>query len=122
MAQAPLPVQFDKDRDSRHNYKSRELSAVYKNRETTRDAFLSMLRDFKTSGFTNHAVTVDSSHLITQLTEYGNLDWFSDFFVLTVTHMGEGEGENPWMNWELGPSIALPSLPFHTYTVLASLP
>ncbi|GMH93774.1 hypothetical protein TrST_g416 [Triparma strigata] len=91
VAQAPLPVQFDKDRDSRHNYKSRELSAVYKNRETTRDAFLSMLRDFKTSGFTNHAVTVDSSHLITQLTEYGNLDWFSDFFVLTVTHMGEGE-------------------------------
>ncbi|GMH55860.1 hypothetical protein TrLO_g6527 [Triparma laevis f. longispina] len=91
VAQAPLPVQFDKDRDSRHNYKSRELAAVYKNRETTRDAFLLMLRDFKTSGFTKHAVTVDSSHLITQLTEFGNLDWFSDFFVLTVTHMGEGE-------------------------------
>jgi hypothetical protein len=42
-----LTVPFDQNRDSRHNYRTRQESAIYKNREETRDAFLYQLRAFQ---------------------------------------------------------------------------
>ena len=43
---AILSLPFDKERDSRHNYKTQAEVAVYKNREESRDAFLRELRTF----------------------------------------------------------------------------
>ena len=42
-----LTLPFDHDRDSRHNYRTREEMAIYKNREESRDAFLYQLRAFQ---------------------------------------------------------------------------
>jgi hypothetical protein len=42
-----LTLPFDHDRDSRHNYRSREEMTIYKNREESRDAFLYQLRAFQ---------------------------------------------------------------------------
>jgi hypothetical protein len=42
-----LTVPFDENQDSCHNYKSRDESILYKNREESRDAFLYQLRYFQ---------------------------------------------------------------------------
>eukprot|EP00985_Skeletonema_marinoi_P033578 scaffold41656_cov226-Skeletonema_marinoi.AAC.1 len=42
-----LTLPFDYERDSRHNYRSLDLSRLFKEREELRDSFLYQLRAFQ---------------------------------------------------------------------------
>lgn len=95
MAQLTLP--FEEDRDSRHNYKSREDMMIYKNREESRDAFLYQLRAFQNMrGTVLDAVQADlamekirlASNDVSRGVMAANVPWFSEFFCELLLQIG----------------------------------
>jgi hypothetical protein len=99
---AILTLPFDRDRDSRHNYKTPAEIAVYNNREESRDAFLSQLRTFmtaKSKGFLNQDVDrarevaeKESIRIIRNVSSF-NMIWFSQFFLELLLQVGRSPVE-----------------------------
>lgn len=94
---AQLTLPFDHSRDSRHNYKTQEQQAMYKNREDTRDGFLYELRLFLSArGRLVDASESDraveqiqkASRLILDNLMDSNLPWFSEFFCDLLLQIG----------------------------------
>jgi hypothetical protein len=92
-----LTLPFDENRDSRHNYKSREEAALYKNREESRDAFLYQLRFFQNI----RGRVLDTSELEASLgkikrsagnvvkgVDVPNMHWFAQFFSELLLQIG----------------------------------
>lgn len=94
---ALLTIPFNEQRDSRHNYRSKEEQELYKNRENTRDAFLSQLRQFlnvrgkqvdaKQVERAIGVVQVASRQIIQGLMDV-NLPWFAEFFCDLLLQIG----------------------------------
>jgi hypothetical protein len=92
-----LTLPFDHDRDSRHNYKSRDDAVVYRNREESRDAFLYQLRAFQNIRGTVVDATqaersvdrirVVSRNLIQGLLK-SNMCWFAQLFCELLMQIG----------------------------------
>lgn len=94
---ALLTLPFKEARDSRHNYRSREEQAVYKNREETRDAFLYQLRAFLNVKETfvdaaeaNRAIQKirQSSRVVVNGLMDSNLSWFAEFVCDMLLQIG----------------------------------
>lgn len=94
---ALLTLPFKEERDSRHNYWTRDEQAVYKNREETRDAFLYQLRAFLNVKGTmvdaaqaNRAIQKirQSSRVIVNALMDSNLTWFAEFFCDILLQIG----------------------------------
>ena len=92
-----LTLPFDHDRDSRHNYKSRDDAAVYKNREESRDAFLYQLRAFQNIRGTVVDATqaersVDRIRVASRNVMQGllksNMCWFAQLFCELLMQIG----------------------------------
>lgn len=92
-----LTLPFDHDRDSRHNYKSREEVAIYKNREESRDAFLYQLRAFQNvRGKVLDAVqaerSIDRIRAASKNVIHGllktNMPWFTQMFCDLLVQIG----------------------------------
>lgn len=94
---AILTLPFDQDRDSRHNYKTREQSALFKNREESRDAFLFQLRAFQDvrGRVLDHGqaersfveIRIASREMMLALVP-GNVLWFSELFCDLLLQIG----------------------------------
>jgi hypothetical protein len=94
---AILSIPFEKDRDSRHNYRTQSEVALYKNREETRDAFLSQLRTFMTAksrAFLSQDVDKvrstaqhESRRIISNISNI-NMVWFTQFFCELLLQVG----------------------------------
>jgi hypothetical protein len=94
---ALLTLPFNQQRDSRHNYKSREEQALYKNREESRDAFLYQLRAFlSVRGKLVDAAQADkairkvkmSSRVVVDDVTDVNMSWFAGFFSDLLLQIG----------------------------------
>lgn len=94
---ALLTLPFNKERDSRHNYRTREEQAMYKNREESRDAFLYQLRAFLSARGTvvdtaqsNRAMQKvrQSSRLVVSGLLDSNQSWFAEFFCDLLLQIG----------------------------------
>jgi hypothetical protein len=94
---ALLTLPFNQQRDSRHNYKSREDQALYKNREESRDAFLYQLRAFlSVRGKLVDAAQADkairkikmSSRVVVDDVTDVNMSWFAGFFCDLLLQIG----------------------------------
>lgn len=92
-----LTLPFDHDRDSRHNYTSRDDAAVYKNREESRDAFLYQLRAFqnirgKVVDATQAERSVDRIRAASRNVIHGllksNMCWFAQLFCELLIQIG----------------------------------
>jgi hypothetical protein len=92
-----LTLPFDHDRDSRHNYRSRDELAIYKNREESRDAFLYQLRAFQSiRGKVVDAVqgerSIDrirtASRNVIQGLLKSNMCWFAQLFCDLLVQIG----------------------------------
>lgn len=92
-----LALPFDKARDSRHNYKSQAESALYKNREESRDAFLYQLRHFQNvRGRVVDTSQLDSALLkirqgarnVVQGVQTPNMHWFAQLFSDLLLQLG----------------------------------
>ena len=92
-----LTLPFDENRDSRHNYKSREESALYKNREESRDAFLYQLRYFQNvrgrvvdiSELESSLLKIRrSARIVIQGIQVPNMHWFAQFFSDLLLQLG----------------------------------
>lgn len=92
-----LTLPFDEDRDSRHNYRSRDEVAIYKNREESRDAFLYQLRAFQnTRGKMVDAKQAErsidrirtASRNVIQGLFKSNMFWFAQFFCDLLMQIG----------------------------------
>jgi hypothetical protein len=84
-----LTLPFNEERDSRHNYKTREEQALYKNREESRDAFLYQFRSFlnvrgklvDTGAAEKEIKKIErSSRTVVNGVMGDNVPWFADFF------------------------------------------
>ena len=94
---ALITLPFKQERDSRHNYRTREEQALYKNRETTRDAFIYQLRTFlnvrgkvvdaSQTRKTIQMIQQSSRSVVADLME-ANLLWFSEFFCDLLLQIG----------------------------------
>jgi hypothetical protein len=94
---AILSLPFEKERDSRHNYKTQAEVAVYKNREESRDAFLGELRVFmsvKGRVFrpqdmerAQERVRQESKGIMNGLLSV-NMMWFAQFFCELLLQVG----------------------------------
>ena len=94
---AILTQPFDKNRDSRHNYRTRDQQAMYKNREETRDAFLYQLRSFlnvrgKIVNTAQSDKSIEKLRTAARSVVDGvldsNLPWFADFFCDMLLQIG----------------------------------
>jgi hypothetical protein len=92
-----LSLPFQAPRDSRHNFKTREEVAMYKNREETRDAFLFQLRSFlNVKGKVLDAVKAKHSmeriqncfRTVLEGIMGSNLPWFAQFFCELLLQVG----------------------------------
>mmetsp|Transcript_2321 Transcript_2321/g.3443 ORF Transcript_2321/g.3443 Transcript_2321/m.3443 type:complete len:1050 (+) Transcript_2321:64-3213(+) len=92
-----LALPFDQTRDSRHNYKSREEQALYKNREESRDAFLYQLRNFQNirgkvldlAELESSLVTIRrSAQNVIQGIQVANMHWFAEIFFDLLLQIG----------------------------------
>jgi hypothetical protein len=94
---ALITLPFKAERDSRHNYRTIEEQALYRNRETSRDAFLYQLRAF----LNLRGKVVDASHSRKAIETIqhssrsvvgglmgANLAWFSEFFCDLLLQIG----------------------------------
>jgi hypothetical protein len=92
-----LSLPFDQQRDSRHNYKTKEEQAMFKNREESRDAFLYQLRFFQNT----RGKILDTSELnasvqkvktasknVIQGVHKLNMNWFAEFFCELLLQLG----------------------------------
>ncbi|KAG7347126.1 hypothetical protein IV203_006195 [Nitzschia inconspicua] len=94
---AIFSLPFEHDRDSRHNYKTQSEIALYRNREESRDAFLSQLRTFMTAksrAFLSRdvdrirATTQQESRRIIETISNVNMVWFAQFFCELLLQVG----------------------------------
>jgi hypothetical protein len=94
---ALLTLPFNEQRDSRHNYKSRTEQDIYKNREETRDTFLSQLRSFlnvrgRALDDTHMERAMDriqvEARLIVNSLVDANVNWFVVFFCDLLLQIG----------------------------------
>lgn len=92
-----LSMPFQEKRDSRHNFRSQELAAIYNNREKCRDSFLFQLRAFQQMRGTvlNPAQIQRSLENIKKAsvevidnTLSANIPWFAEFFVDLLLQIG----------------------------------
>jgi hypothetical protein len=96
-ATALLTVPFDRHRDSRNNYKSRDASALYQNREERRDAFLYQLRSFLSirgrvldvvqASKMLESVQAESRNVLNGVLS-ANMAWFTQFFCDLLLQIG----------------------------------
>ena len=92
-----LTVPFDEDRDSRHNYRSRDRTMLFNNREESRDKFMFQLRAFQEIRGTVldpaqanvyiSDIKVACQEMIQGLLP-GNFDWFSGLFTDLLLQIG----------------------------------
>jgi len=92
-----LSLPFVQQRDSRHNYKTKEELAMFKNREESRDAFLHQLRFFQNTrgkildtselNASVQKVKVASKNVIQSIHKL-NMNWFADFFCELLLQIG----------------------------------
>ena len=94
---AHLTIPFKPERDSRHNFRTREGSVIYKNREECRDAFLFQLRTFLQlkgkmvdSTEASRALTKlrHSSRVIVSDLLKPNISWFAEVFIEMILQIG----------------------------------
>ena len=94
---ALLTLPFQHERDSRHNFKSRDDMQLYKNREESRDAFLYQLRAFlNVRGKMLDTVQAQkaiqkirtSSRVVVDGIMSVNLPWFTQFFCELLLQVG----------------------------------
>jgi len=95
---ALFTLPFDQTRDSRHNFRSANDQAVYKNRETTRDAFLHQLRDFYNNDKNNLLSQQGRKYTPSQMKQIvraildsvliENMRWFAEFFRDLLLQLG----------------------------------
>lgn len=94
---AMLTLPFQQDRDSRHNYKTRDEQMIYKNREESRDAFLYQLRAFlNVRGKVLDTVQANksiqrirsSSRMVVGGVMSGNMQWFAQFYCDLLLQVG----------------------------------
>ena len=86
---------FKSERDSRHNWRSTELSRVYSNREASRDLFLRLFRKFQDSksalglskGNSHEKMREESISVIRQL-DPANMHWFAELFCDLLLQIG----------------------------------
>jgi len=86
---------FKSERDSRHNWRSTELSRVYSNREASRDLFLRLFRKFQDSksalglskGNSHEKMREESISVIRQLDPV-NMHWFAELFCDLLLQIG----------------------------------
>ena len=92
-----LTLPFDYERDSRHNYRSVDLSRLFKEREELRDSFLYQLRAFqevrgKLVGNEESENVISSiKREVTDIMKNvspGNLEWFVNFFCDLLLQIG----------------------------------
>jgi hypothetical protein len=92
-----LTLPFHHERDSRHNYRSRDELAIYKNREESRDAFLYQLRAFqyirgKVVDATQAERSIDrirtASKSVMQGLLKSNMFWFAQLFCDLLVQIG----------------------------------
>ena len=107
---ALFTLPFDPARDSRHRFRSVQEQALYKNRESTRDAFLHQLRHYYRQNSkigTNHnnnkhpqaksntpssfSLFHDQRHMVRMVMDaviIDNIPWFADFFKDLLLQLG----------------------------------
>ena len=94
---ALLTLPFQHDRDSRHNYRTRDELAIYKNREESRDAFLYQLRSFlnvrgkfldSNQAQRSMMKIRESCRVVVESVLNVNLPWFSEFFCELLLQVG----------------------------------
>jgi hypothetical protein len=92
-----LALPFDETQDSRHNFKSRDELALYKNREESRDAFLYQLRYFQNvRGRVLDTAELESSMVrlqqaarkVIEGVDGVNMHWFAKFFCTMLLQIG----------------------------------
>lgn len=92
-----ITLPFQHERDSRHNFRSKDLSSIYNNREKCRDSFLSQLRAFQQMRITMiNPTEVQRSlddiqvSLVRMKTELlpSNIIWFVEFFTDLLLQIG----------------------------------
>ena len=92
-----LTVPFDEDRDSRHNYRSRDRTLLFNNREESRDKFMFQLRAFQEI----RGTVLDPTQANVYISDIkiacremiqgllpGNFDWFSGLFTDLLLQIG----------------------------------
>ena len=92
-----LSLPFNHQRDSRHNYKTKDESDLFKNREECRDTFLYQLRVFQNT----RGKILDTSELQTSAQQIKmasknfiqgihslNMNWFAEFFCELLLQIG----------------------------------
>ena len=94
---ALLTIPFQPERDSRHNFRTREGSLIYKNREECRDAFLYQLRTFL-HGKGQMVDSTEASRVRTKLRHSSraivndlstpNISWFAQVFIELLLQIG----------------------------------
>jgi hypothetical protein len=92
-----LTVPFDEDRDSKHNYRSRDRTMLFNNREESRDKFMFQLRAFQEIRGTVldptqadlyiSDIEIACREMIQGLLP-GNFDWFSGLFTDLLLQIG----------------------------------
>jgi len=94
---ALFTLPFDPNRDSRHNFRSVNEQAVYKNRESIRDVFLNQLRAYynKNNAQIQQTLKVHSTaHIreavrtVMNVVQPENMSWFADFFRDLLLQLG----------------------------------
>lgn len=94
---AHLTIPFKPERDSRHNFRTREGSIIYKNREECRDAFLHQLRAFlhmkgkmidSAEASRVLAKLRHSSKVIVNDLSMPNISWFAEVFIEMILQIG----------------------------------
>jgi hypothetical protein len=94
---ALLTLPFQSERDSRHNYRTRDELVLYKNREESRDAFLYQLRSFlNIRGKVLDTVQAQrsiqrirsSARVVVEGVMTGNMPWFAQFFCELLLQVG----------------------------------
>lgn len=92
-----LSLPFQEQRDSRHNFRSQKLAAIYNNREKCRDSFLFQLRAFQLMRGTvldpaqvqkSLEVIKKASEEVINNTLSTNIPWFAEFFVDLLLQIG----------------------------------
>ena len=92
-----LTVPFDEDRDSKHNYRSRDRTMLFNNREESRDKFMFQLRAFQEI----RGTVLDPTQANVYISDIeiacremiqgllpGNFDWFSGLFTDLLLQIG----------------------------------
>jgi len=92
-----LNTPFQEKRDSRHNFRSRDLGSIYNNREQCRDSFLFQLRAFQQiRGNVLNPTQIEkslngirqASRKVIELLVRSNMSWFAEFFTELLLQIG----------------------------------